>query len=175
MFNKEYSFKGVHAEKVKHLTTDFDKQGNKLFKRNFDVYLLAPIVGFLYQNKAPVDKGEVETKIFADILIKHQIDLWFNYRLIMLLDTKHEPDIEKRINKAFRTYDKPEARLDEELFEEYVRGGVDKIYEKLMENAVSSDNYLMNLYDFVEEVHERYNSQITTDNILDLCRLVSSE
>lgn len=46
MFDKEYSFKGSHAEKVNRLTAKFDDK-NQLFKRNLDVYIMAPIVGFL--------------------------------------------------------------------------------------------------------------------------------
>ena len=34
MFDKEYSFKGSHAEKVNKLTAKFDDK-NQLFKRNF--------------------------------------------------------------------------------------------------------------------------------------------
>ncbi len=33
MFDKEYSFKGTHAEKVNKLTAKFDDK-NQLFKRN---------------------------------------------------------------------------------------------------------------------------------------------
>ena len=71
MFDKEYSFRGSHAEKVTQLTAEFDKSGNKLFARNYDVYLLAPIVGFLYNRKAEIDKENDKiikpTKIFPDI------------------------------------------------------------------------------------------------------------
>ena len=66
MFDKEYSFKGTHAEKVNKLTAKFDGK-NQLFKRNLDVYMMAPIVGFLYQRKADVNTGDgtqKPTKIF---------------------------------------------------------------------------------------------------------------
>lgn len=46
MFDKEYSFKGTHADKVVKLTAKFDDK-NSIFKRNLDVYMMAPIVGFL--------------------------------------------------------------------------------------------------------------------------------
>ena len=50
MFDKEYAFKGSHAEKVIKLTAKIDDR-NQIFKRNYDVYLMAPIVGFLYQRR----------------------------------------------------------------------------------------------------------------------------
>ena len=40
MFDKEYSFKGTHAEKVNKLTAKFDDK-NQLFKRNLDVYMMS--------------------------------------------------------------------------------------------------------------------------------------
>ena len=86
MFDKEYSFKGSHAEKVSKLTAKFDET-TSLFERNFDVYMMAPIVGFLYGRKADLDKNSNETtKIFPDILMREKDNLMFNYRLIMLLD-----------------------------------------------------------------------------------------
>ena len=54
MFDKEYSFKGIHAEKVSKLTAKFDET-TSLFERNFDVYMMAPVVGFLYGRKADLD------------------------------------------------------------------------------------------------------------------------
>lgn len=56
MFDKEYSFKGTHAEKVNKLTAKFDDK-NQLFKRNLDVYMMAPIVGFCFR-KADVNSGD---------------------------------------------------------------------------------------------------------------------
>ena len=51
MFDNEYSFKGAHAVKVNKLTAKFPQSGNSLFKRNIDVFVLAPIVGMLYNNQ----------------------------------------------------------------------------------------------------------------------------
>lgn len=175
MFDKEYTFRGSHGEKVSKLTADFDNMKNKLFARNYDVYLTAPIVGFLYGIKADLDKSsDKDTKIFPDILMKNKDDLLFNYRLIMLLDKNHASSIDERVNKAFRYYGDERAKDDEELFEQYVRGGVDKLYEKLIEDSRNSEDYLRNLYYFMEEIDQRYNQAISTDSIIDLCKLAKS-
>ena len=172
MFDKEYSFRGTHAEKVIKLTAKFDET-TSLFERNFDVYMMAPIVGFLYGRKADLDKSSDETtKIFPDILMREKDDLMFNYRLIMLLDRNNEPDLDKRIDKAFRLYGKEEAKPDEELYEQYVRGGVDVLYEKLIKNATTPEEYITNLYDFMEEFDDRYN--VSAEGIADLCSLARS-
>ena len=174
MFDKVYSFRGTHAEKVIQLTADFDRNHNKLFKRNLDVYIMAPIIGFLYQEKADLDKSGEDTKIFPEQLINEQSTLQFNYRLIMLLDDKYEPDFEERVNKAFRYYGSDKAKPDETLYEQYVLGGVNILHRKLIESARSEEDYLTNLYDFIEEFDERYNQSISTNDISDLCRLARS-
>lgn len=174
MFDKEYSFRGNHAGKVIKMTAVFDNNKNKLFSRNLDVYLMAPIVGFLYNRKADLDRSGESTKIFPEQLMNERNNLLFTYRLIILLDKDHEPDFDERINKAFRNYGSEKAAPDEDLYEAYVRGGVDVLFEKLFGNISSEEDYLKNLYDFLEEFDERYNQTITTDSILDLCRLTHS-
>ena len=53
-------------------------------------------------------------------------------------------------------------------------GGVDVLYEKLIETANSPDDYIKNLYDFLEEFDERYNQAVSTEDIIDLCKLARS-
>ena len=172
MFDKEYSFRGKHVTIVNKLTAPFDRYRNKLFNRNLDVYIVAPIIGFLYSRKAELDTTSPEsTKIFPEQLLNERNNMLFTYRLIILLDKEHESDFEERINKAFRYYGSDKARPDEELYEQYVRGGVEILSEKLLDSVNSEDDYLKNLYDFIDEVEERYNKTICTDSVLDLCRL----
>jgi hypothetical protein len=177
MFDREYSFRGTHAEKVIRLTSAFDKNHNSLLSRNLDVYLMAPIIGFLYRTKSDLDRGDKDsrdTKIFVEQLISEQRNLQFIYRLIILLDKDHEPNYDERINKAFRNYGSEKAQPDEALFDQYVRGGVDVLYERLIAHAKSEDDYVKNLYDFVAEFQERYNETICASCILDLCSLARS-
>ena len=169
LFKGDYSFRGTHADKVIELTAPFDEKGNKLFIRNLDVYLLAPIVGFLYGKKSDIDTTGKTTNILYDAMSKETTTLWFNYRLIMLLDKNNESDFTQRIEKAFRNYDSTKAKPDEELYEYYVRGGVDILYEKLIAAANSPEDYLKNLYEFMEEFEEKYGQN--SEEILDIVKL----
>lgn len=171
MFDKEYAFRGKHCEYVIKLTAEFDSEHHKLFATNYDVYAIAAIIGFMYQRKSELDKGGDATKIFVDKLIKENQNLVFNYRLIMLLDKNNEPDLNERINKAFRYYNTEKAVNDEILYESYVRGGVEVLYEKLIQQAKTAEDYLKNLFDFIEEFDERYNQNIDIGNVVDLCQL----
>lgn len=172
MFDKEYSFKGSHAEKVIKLTAKFDDK-NSIFRRNLDVYMMAPIVGFLFQRKSEGnnDGAQKTTKIFPEQLISNKDDLEFNYRLIMLLDKKYEPDVEKRVDKAFRNYNSERAAQDELLYNSYVLGGVDVLFEKIIGTSSGPEAYLSNLYDFMEEIDERYNQSVDITRMEELCKL----
>lgn len=169
IFSGDYQFRGNHAEKVNRLTAGIGKSNKALFDRNMDVYLVAPIIGFLYNRTAFLDSTGKSANILYGVMSKELTTLWFNYRLVMLLDKKHEPDFDKRIDKAFRLYGKEQAHFDEERYESFVRGGVDVLYEKLIESSITEDDYLNNLYNFVEEFELRY-GQSTTE-IVDLCEL----
>lgn len=175
MFDKQYRFRGRHAARVDELTSIFDSDSKaKLFERNVDVYANAPLVGFLYGRTAePDDARNPETNqvynqnVMGDRVIYSQEELLFNFRLIMLLDKEYEPDEDVRINKAFRHMGEDPA--DEARFDSYVRGGVDVLYEKLIEGVSSPDEYVMRLYDFVEEFQEKFNEEMSNEDILKLC------
>ena len=75
MFDSQYRFYGKHAQEVSLLTNVFDNVGKgKLFNRNLDVYINAPIIGFLYgritdedHTKSPEDE-KIQFGLQDDIL-----------------------------------------------------------------------------------------------------------
>lgn len=172
MFDKQYRFRGTHALRVDKLTGIFDGESKaKLFDRNVDVYANAPLIGFLYGRRAEVDDTKnpetnqvYSQNVMGDRVIYSQEELMFNFRLIMLLDTEYEPDEETRINKAFRHMGEDPA--DEERFDSYVRGGIDVLYEKLIDGASSPDDYVTRLYEFIEEFQDRFNGEIDSAELL---------
>ena len=169
LFQGQYWFHGTHADNVKRLTAEFDGK-HKLFSYNHEVYQLAPIVGYLYGRKAEQNrKGDSTTSIFPDQISSYKDVFQFNYQLIMLLDEDHEPDFDARVDKAFRFYGTDKAVPDEELYESYVRGGVDVLYEKLIEPSKSADDYIKNLYEFMEDFESRHGQ--SADEIYDLCKI----
>jgi hypothetical protein len=176
MFEKQYMFRGQHAERVVKLTAPYDPNSAiKIFERNLDVYIVAPIIGFLFGRKAEIDKtADKTTSVFPEQILNEQTTLKFNYRIIMLLDQKNEPDIDERINKAFRYSGRDQTVADEELYNKYVLGGVDVLFEKIFEPAKTSGDYIKNLYDFIEEFNDRFNEAVTSDSLIELCRLARS-
>ena len=171
MFDKQYRFTGSHAEKVSALTSIFDDVAKaKLFERNLDVYMNAPLVGFLFKRKGVKnsDSSIADQNIFPEQLINNSEQLKYIFRLILILDTQYESNEDARLDKAFRRFGAEEADL--QLFDAYVLGGVEILYEKLVDGSTDPIEYINRMYDFVEEFNERFNEGITNQDILDLCR-----
>ena len=176
MAERDYNFKGRHANIVTRLTTEIESNTKfKFFDRNIDVLIIAPIVGYLYGRMSDKDdSGQVTVdnvkKINFDQLDRESYTLNFNYELIMLLHEKEILPIENRLDRAFR-YAKgtPEWKECYNIYEKYVLGGIDVLGEKLLDNATTIDDYIMNIYNFLTEYNERYNATISESEILDLC------
>lgn len=171
MFRKQYRFTGTHAAMVNELTAIFDDSAKaKLFEHNYDVYINAPIIGFLYHRKGEKNTNSeiADQNIFPEQMINNSDQLTYLLRLILILDSEYEPDEEKRLDKTFRELGKDEADLA--LFNSYVFGGVEILYEKLIAEASGTGDYMNRLYDFIEEFYERFNDGISNKDILELCR-----
>ncbi len=166
MFDKEYVFHGKHADIVKRLTnslgSDIDRS---LFKTNYDVYRIAPIIGYLYSRRASVDKSnDTNTKIFRDKMMDESDDLKFNFRILMMLINKDKP-MEERVKIAFKMDNDDNARLEyDNVYNEYVLGGIEVLEERIFEDADDVDGYLMNLYKFLDEFNNRYYAKIEADD-----------
>ena len=175
MFDKPYRLRGIHAKKGRELVAFFDGISKaQFFKAAKDLYANAPLVGFLYGRRSELDHtkseetgDELDYSIMAEQVLSVQEDLTYHFCLIMLLDTDYEPDEEARINKAFRFIGKvPE---DEARFDEYVRGGIDILHEKLIEGGGEPEDYINRLYDFIEDIQERYNQDVDIEKLVKVC------
>lgn len=157
MFDREYYFYGKHADMVRKLTTNWnDEIGASVFERNLDVYEIAPIIGWIYNRKAAEERDENnKTRIFRDKIHDDRQQLLFNYRNLMLL-IGEKLDCEERMEIAFRMDDKDvERKKYDELYNSYVLGGVEILYETIFNNASRPEEYLMNFYELLEELEVR--------------------
>lgn len=163
MLQKEYVFYGKHAEYVKRLTSKVIIDTNiSILNRNVDVLLLGSIIGLVYGRKASVDRNGKDgsnTKIFAETMIKESQNISYNYELIMMINNKETEDIELRLDKAFRYVNKSEDFKIEckKIFTEYILGGVEVLYEKIIGNSSTTEEYISNLYEFIDDFNIKFN------------------
>lgn len=170
IFDHEYFFHGIHAEHLIALISQFgDSASIKMFQRNVDVFMVAPIIGFIYGRRADLDNNQISRTINFSQMISCKNDILFNYRLLMLLDKQYEPDSSKRLDKAFRYIGSPKAEPDEKRFEEYIRGGIDVLFEKLIQPG---NNYQTNLINFLEEFNDRYMVSTEGINLVDIAQSI---
>lgn len=174
MFAKDFNITGKHGDYMRKLTGEIDENKNKFFRYAYDAYKCVAIIGFIYGRKAKRDiSSKDDYTIFLSQINNIRDDLEFSYRMIMLLDTDHESNFEERLQKAFNYFGTEKAKSDEILFEEYSLGGIEILYEKLIKDTNKSDDYISNLFAFVQEFYERYNVDVDSMNLIELCRNAS--
>lgn len=174
MFYKDYSFVGKHARYVQHLTERYTIQGNEsvnIFNRNIDVYIFASVIGCIYGKRAFIDKsldeGAPVRKIATSQLVPEGDRIIHCYEMIMLLHNKDEDDINTRIDRAFKYHNRSEEYKKEcfDIFNSYILGGVEILHDKIMQDGSSIEDYMLNLYDFIEEFNIKYNEILEEENI----------
>ena len=75
LVSKDFNFTGKHAVMAEEL-----KQSG-LFEYLWQIFVTAPIIGFIYKRKADNDPGENKT-IFLSQLSPRQPDIYFIYKLL---------------------------------------------------------------------------------------------
>ncbi|KJR47500.1 hypothetical protein UF75_2078 [Desulfosporosinus sp. I2] len=146
MFDKDYNLKGKHATYTKFL-----KDTAKVFDRYMDVYMIGAVLGFLNGKQEPEDNSNKDdAEIPLSVFYKEKMKCEFIYRMIMLLDETSNLTLEQRTDRAFREDTNEQAMIKNmDLFNSYVRGGIEYLYEKFSEDCVTEDDYLNKVYEFV--------------------------
>lgn len=165
IFKSQVRFYGKHGQYLEALTPGTEKakeidlpeiERNKyLFDTVVDVYILAPLVGYLYQRTAERDGSDSTKNIMEGALSSHHDKLVFTYELLMILDKNSEPDLNERLRRAFRATDDL-AKQGMEVYNSYARGGIEVLYEKLIEGAATPDDLIRNVMDFTDEWNEKF-------------------
>lgn len=162
MFESDYTLQGKHATYLKFLAkknarSDQGADGPataKLFERYIDVYMNAAVFGLLYDRTAKRDtESDDRARVYADAFIGERDNCVFLYRMVMLLDKTTELTPEERIDRAFR-YDSQQDKAEEfarnmELFHDYVRGGIEVMYEQFTDGCQTEDDYLSKTYEIM--------------------------
>ena len=160
MFENDYTINGIHATHLKFLAKKNarDDQGPdnptaaRLFDRYIDVYMNAAVFGLLYNRTAKRDtSSDDRARVYADAFANERENCIFLYRMVMLLDKTTALSPEERVDRAFRYDTLPdkaeEFRQNMELFHDYVRGGIEVMYEQFTDGCQTQDDYLNKTYE----------------------------
>lgn len=163
MFERDYLITGKHANYIKFLavknsqdTYDSDTVNSaRIFERYIDVYMNGAIWGVLYSRRATKDTSvDSNARIYADAFAKERETCVFLYRLVMLLDTSEELTSDERIDRAFRYDSQPEnkEKFEQcmELFNSYVRGGIEVMYERFTDGCTTKEDYFDKTFEVLE-------------------------
>lgn len=155
-FKKQFEFRGKHAKMVSELSVLNDYE-HTIFKRAVDVYVFAAIIGIRIDRKASEDYSPVETKkVFPEQMINAKEDLDFIMQMMIMLDDNPDKTDEEKVREAFKgAQTKEEYDQLIKKFNDYVRGGVEELYERLIIRKPGSEDgfydervaNLMALYD----------------------------
>ncbi|TCL55733.1 hypothetical protein EDC14_105416 [Hydrogenispora ethanolica] len=163
MFNNDYELKGKHATYIRFLsatTNRLDKTAKAagIINTAVDIYAIAPLIGLAYNKKATEDNSSNDTySILASQIINHQADLDFAFRLVMLADNSTELSSDEKIDRAFRQDEQPEKLAENlELFHQYMRGGIEWLYEHFTDGATTREDYLEKVYEVVNLYNEDF-------------------
>ena len=112
----------------------------------------AAVWGLLYSRTAERDNtSDDRARVYADAFANERDNCIFLYRMVMLLDKTIELTPEERVDRAFR-YDTMPEKADElkinlALFHDYVRGGIEVMYEQFTDGCTTQDDYLSKTYE----------------------------
>lgn len=162
MFDRDYQLRGKHATYAKHLR---DTAG--VFKRHIDIYMIGAIMGFLHGRQVPEDTTtKDDVMMFADVFIREKMKCEFIYRMLMLLDETTDLILEQRADRAFRDDTDVQAMITNmDLFNSYVRGGIEYLYEKFSDDCVTRDDYINKVYEIVDRFKHDIEGQSYEDII----------
>ncbi len=163
MFNNDYVLKGKHAAYIRFLsatTNRLDKTAKAagVINTAVDIYAIAPLIGLIYNKKAGEDDSSSDTySILASQIINHQADLDFAYRLVMLADNSSGLSSDEKIDRAFKQDEQPKKLAENlELFHQYMRGGLEWLYEHFTDGATTKEDYIEKVYEVVSLYNEDF-------------------
>lgn len=164
MFENDVTITGIHATYIKHLHDEA-----KIYNRYIDVYMNGAVFGLLYNRTAKRDTDSSDrARIYADAFANCRDECVFLYRLVMLLDNSTDLTMEQRLDRAFRddaSEDGAALEKNLELFNSYVLGGIEVLFERFDEGCTTEDDYITRLYERMKDFNEDISGMSYADKI----------
>lgn len=130
----DFYFTGSQRDYVEKMWTQ-NQINDSYFARLVDLYAIAAVVGLRLHRRLPAESTEdpkKRTVQLTQIAALHQTLIPI-MKLVLLLDDSRGLSAEQRIESAFRNPEsKEEYEANMELFNSYVRGGTEFLYQQLI-------------------------------------------
>ena len=119
-----------------------NKTQESRFKRLVDLYTIAAIVGLRIGRKLEEDRSsENKRTVQLDAIASCKTTLLQIMRLVIIFDDSDGSSPEERIETAFKIPENEATyRKYMDLFNSYVRGGIEYIYEQIIRKPVDIDD-----------------------------------
>ena len=157
MFSEDYLFRGQHQVMVNTLSkVVVDKDSDsKLFSSAVELFIFASLVGALKRRKSEPYKDNTTFRIMSSQFFNHRNELNLAFKFVIFASEIDNVDPVERLNRAFRN---PETDDNYTLFEKYMLGGLEDLYETLIvdsnvnfEDYLTSINVLLDSYKNLDE------------------------
>lgn len=149
MFDSDLAITGTPATQIKFLVNEAHA-----FTRYIDVYMMGAVVGVLNGKTAQAGDSTDRARIYSDAFNTENVKCHEIFKLVILSDKLKDWTEQERINICFRYRDKRDDLAvppitDEEvnsmkeafdLFNSYVYGGIDIIYNNFASDASADQN-----------------------------------
>lgn len=180
MFEGDYTINGTHATYVKYLVNEV-----KAFGRYIDVYMAGAAIGVLNDRRAKQGGTTDRARIYSDAFNTEDVKCKELFKIVILNDTSKTWSDEERVNICFKYRDKMDKRavppisshevevMKEALalFNEYVMGGIELLYENFASSAtISIDDTVDYAYKMIFDQHTLIESRQTGMDINQLLR-----
>ena len=167
MFDKDFKITGKHANYWKDLCAlrdnvpDRELHNNfKIFKAYIDAYIVCPIIGYQYGRKGTIDNSvDGNAGMLAAVIIDRSKELKYVYQILMLVDEDSEPDVDKRVFRAFNLSEKTKEDKENiaenmKIYNAYFLGGLEVLHEIFVEECIDDDAYINKIYEVVNQFYQ---------------------
>lgn len=157
MLNKDLHFYKDTANKIRFLR---DETG--LFERFVDVFIIAGVVGMLFNKKGKEQVDKNRATIFLGQLSNEALRIKYFSSLAFLIENNDtNTDEHELLKQTFSDWFSNKKSDDEsienakyKIFKEYAIGGIDILYECVVGESTSKEGYLRNFYNFIKKIDE---------------------
>jgi hypothetical protein len=180
MFEGDYTINGIHATYIKYLVNEV-----KAFERYIDVYMAGATIGVLNDRRTKQGGTTDRARIYSDAFNTEHVKCNELFRIVILNDISKPWSDEERVNICFKYREKMDERavpsISEhelevmkealDLFNEYVMGGIELLYENFSSSAtVSIDDTVDYAYKAIFDQHTLIESRQVGASVNQLLR-----